>query len=154
MNNTEPFIEGTFLMQRMEGKGGWTFVMLPAELKNPGVPFGWLKVTGFIDDYDLGQIRLMPIKGGSLFLPVKASIRKVLKKEAGETVFVKLFPDYTPYGVPQELIDCLQMEPLAYERFQQLSESEQKRTVEWIYDAKAEETKVKRIGDLMTHLLS
>jgi len=153
MENTEPFIEGTFIMQRMEGKGGWTFIVLPKELKNPGVPFGWVKVTGRIDDYDLGQIKLMPMKGGSLFLPVKAAIRKTLKKEAGDTVFVQLFPDYSAYGIPQELIDCLQLETGAYERFQQLSESEQKRTVEWIYDAKTEETKVKRIADTLARLL-
>jgi len=147
------FISGEFMMERMDGKGGWTFVILPAALKNPEVPNGWLKVTGKIDSYDLGKIRLMPLKGGDLFLPVKAAIRKSIKKEAGETVLISLFADYTSYGIPAELIECLEIEPAAYKRFLKLSESEQKRTVEWIYDAKTEETKVRRIGVAISRLM-
>ena len=153
MSATEkPFIEGAFLLQRMEGKGGWTYVVIPAEMKNPDVPFGWLKVTGRIDSYDLGQLRLMPVKGGGLFLPVKAAIRKAIGKEAGETVSVLLYADTRPYGIPEEIVQCLKFEEGAHDRFLQLSDSEQKRYVDWIYDAKTEETKVRRIGQLITQL--
>jgi len=152
--SNEPFIKGEFLLQRMEGKGGWTYVIVPSSARNPDVPFGWLKVTGFIDNYDLGQTKLMPLKGGGLFLPVKAAIRKVLRKEAGDTIALLLYADLRPYELPQELIDCLAMEPPAQERFLDLSESEQKRTVEWIYDAKTDETKIRRITETIARLLN
>lgn len=154
MTATEkPFIEGEFLLRRIEGKGGWTYVTIPAEMKNPEVPFGWLKVTGRIDAYDLGQIKLMPVKGGGLFLPVKAAIRKAIQKEAGDTVFVQLRADMRPYGIPDEIVECLKFEDGAHGRFLKLSESEQKRYVDWIYDAKTEETKVRRIGVMITEVL-
>jgi hypothetical protein len=149
----KPFIEGEFLLRRMEGKGGWTYVVIPAEMKNPEVPFGWLKVTGRIDAYDLGQMKLMPVKGGGLFLPVKAAIRKAIKKEAGDTVFVLLRADTRPYGIPDEIVECLKFEDGAYGRFLKLSESEQKRYVDWIYDAKTEETKVRRIAQLIAQVM-
>lgn len=151
-NSEKPFIEGAFLLRRMEGKGGWTFVVIPAEMKNPDVPFGWLKVTGRIDSYDLGQLKLMPVKGGGLFLPVKAAIRKALNKEAGDTVYILLYADTRPYGIPDEIVECLKFEDGAYARFLKLSESAQKRYVDWIYDAKTEETKVRRIGEMITQL--
>lgn len=94
----------------------------------------------------------MPVKGGDLFLPVKAAIRKQLKKRPAIRRIV-LFPDFTPYDVPQELIKCLQLEPLAHEHFLKLPEGEQKRTVEWIYDAKSDETKERRIAQVISRML-
>lgn len=153
MNASEkPLIDGTYLMERMAGKGGWTYIVLPPVPRTSWGPFGWLKVRGSIDQVPLEHYKLMPMKDGRLFLPVKAAFRKQLKKEAGDTVHVVLFANDIPYDIPEELLDCLRFEPSAYERFQALSESEQKRYVEWIYDAKSETTKANRIARLMTEL--
>jgi hypothetical protein len=149
----QAIIDDTFLMERWPGKGGWTYVLLPHIPGDKLKPFGWLKVRGSIDGIPLEHYKLMPIKGDRLFLPVKASIRKTLSKEAGDTVRVILFADDTPYGIPDELKECLQFEPPAYERFMALSESAQKQYVEWIYDAKTEETKVRRIGKVISQVL-
>jgi hypothetical protein len=149
----QAIIDGTFLMERMAGKGGWTYVVLPHVPKDAFKPFSWLKVRGSIDGIPLEQYKLMPIKGGRLFLPVKAALRKTLSKEAGDTIRVILFADDTPYGIPDELKACLEFEPPAYERFMALSESRQKQYVEWIYDAKTDETKIRRIGRVITQVL-
>jgi len=149
----QPIIMGTYLMERMAGKGGWTYVVLPHVAKNSFKPFNWLKVRGSIDSVPLEQYKLMPVKGGGLFLPIKAALRKELSKEAGDSVHVVLYADDTPYGIPDELKECLEFEAPAYERFMALSESVQKQYVEWIYEAKTEETKAKRIGILITRML-
>lgn len=48
---------------------------------------------------------------GNLFLPVKAEIRKKIKKQAGDYVHVILYKDDSVFEVPQEIIDCLKLEP-------------------------------------------
>lgn len=144
-----PLIDGSFLMERMAGKGGWTYIVLPPVPRTSWGPFGWLKVRGSIDKIPLEHYKLMPMKDGRLFLPVKAQLRKQLKKEAGDTVHVTLYINDLTYEIPEELIDCLTVEPTALKRFNEQSESEQKRLVEWIYEAKSEETKVRRIAQLI-----
>ncbi|NCA22717.1 MAG: DUF1905 domain-containing protein, partial [Crocinitomicaceae bacterium] len=80
-----------------------------------------------------------------LFLPVKAEIRKKIKKQAGDTVHVILFADNLPTEIPEELKACFLDVPGVLEKFQQLSNGEQKTSIDWIYAAKTEETKAKRI---------
>lgn len=87
----------------------------------------------------------MPMGNGQLFLPVKAEIRKKIKKQAGDYVTVILYLDDTPVELPEELKLCLQNEPNAYETFCSYTDGEQKAFIDWIYSAKKEETKVERI---------
>ena len=94
----------------------------------------------------------MSMGEGRLFLPVKAEIRKKIKKKEGDYVHVILYPDNEPLEVPTELILCLQDEPKAFQFFKSLSESEQKFYVQWIYSAKKEETKIDRLAKSINRL--
>ena len=94
----------------------------------------------------------MPMGDGQLFLPVKAAIRKVIKKEAGEWVQVILYKETKPLSIPGELRMCLEDEPKALNIFNTLSESEQKYYIQWIYSAKKEATKVDRIAKTINRL--
>ena len=95
----------------------------------------------------------MPMGNGKLFLPVKAEIRKKIKKEEGDKVHVILYPDNEPLEVPEEMMLCLQDEPTALIFFHSLSESERKFYIQWIYSAKKEETKVDRLAKTIDKLL-
>ncbi len=95
----------------------------------------------------------MPMGNGKLFLPVKAEIRKKIKKEEGDKVHVILYPDNEPLEVPGEMLLCLQDEPAALKFFNSLSESERKFYIQWIYSAKKEETKVDRLAKTIDRLL-
>lgn len=138
----------------MEGKGGWTFVVI-SEIK-PDIKrkFGMVKVKGHIDDYELMGYNLMPMASGQLFLPVKAEIRKKIKKQEGDWVTVELYADTSGLAIPEELIDCLKDEPKAYANFQKLAESGQKEYRDWVYSAKKDETKVARIAKMIDMLLN
>ena len=95
----------------------------------------------------------MPMGKGKLFLPVKAEIRKKIKKEAGDKVHVILYPDNEPLKIPKEMLLCLQDEPKALTFFNSLSESEQNYYIQWIYSAKKDETKVERLANTIDKLL-
>jgi len=94
----------------------------------------------------------MPMGNGKLFLPVKAEIRKKIKKQEGDTVHIVLYPDDEPMEIPEEFAICLKDEPAADKFFQSLSESEQKFYIEWIYGAKKEETKINRMAKAINRL--
>ncbi len=146
-------VNDIFLLEKFPGKGGWTFVALPHLTQNKKNLFGWLTVKGCIDTYELKKYKLLPIKGNKLFLPVKASIRKIINKHAGDHVQVKLYLDESTIEIPEEFLTCLNDEPQAYHNFIAFTENQQKAFLDWIYDAKTEKTKVERINNVIQQLI-
>ena len=150
MKKNKPLIDRQYLLEKYPGKGGWTYAAIPEIPQNKKSPFGWVKVRGSIDEYPLEQYKLMPMGNGQLFLPVKAAIRKKIKKEAGDFVHVILYLDETPLEIPEEILDCFKYEPTeTYQNFMAFTEGERKGYLDWIYSAKTDETKVTRIAKMM-----
>lgn len=149
----KPLISKEYLLEKFPGKGGWTYAAIPEILQDKKTPFGWVKVRGSIDDYELKNYKLMPMGNGKLFLPLKAAIRKKIGKQAGDYVKVILYKDENPLEIPNELELCLKDEPLAYETFINLKEGEQKAFIDWIYSAKKDETKVERIANTINKVI-
>jgi uncharacterized protein YdeI (YjbR/CyaY-like superfamily) len=94
----------------------------------------------------------MPMGNGKLFLPVKAAIRKNIKKDVGEMVQVILYPDTDPLEVPEEIMLCLRDELAALNFFNSLSESERKYYIDWVVSAKRTETRVSRLAQAVSRL--
>lgn len=138
-------VDKDYLLQKFEGKGGWTYVEIP-EIPMPKTSFGMLKVKGKIDNYEISNIRLMPLGNGNLLLAVKAEIRKGIKKQAGDTVHIVLYEDNLPTQIPEELVLCMKFEDGVLDKFEKYSDGEKKAFVDWIYSAKTEQTKVDRMA--------
>ncbi|WP_200975087.1 YdeI/OmpD-associated family protein [Echinicola sp. 20G] len=154
MQEKKPLVDKTFLLSKFPGKGGWTYTIIPEIKPAKHTHFGWVTVRGSIDGYPLEHYKLMPFGNGQLFLPVKAAIRKKIKKEAGDQVRVILHLDETPLKIPNELLECFDYESkVALDNFHRLPESEQRAYIDWIYAAKKEETKANRIAKMMEKLL-
>ncbi len=147
-------VDKKYLLEKFPGKGGWTCAAIPEIAPDKHAYFGWVRVKGRIDSYELKSFHLMPMGNGQLFLPVKAEVRKKLKKQAGDWVQVTLYLDSTPQEVPEELLLCLQDEPLAHEQFLKCTQREQKDYIDWIYNAKTDDLKVQRIVQTIQKLLS
>ena len=149
----KPLVNKKYKLEKFHGKGGWTYAQIPEIAADKSSPFGWVKVKGFIDDHEFRNYHLMPMGNGKLFLPVKNSIRKKIKKQEGDWVKVILFPDNEPLPVPAELKICLEDEPKAEKVFNSFSDSEKKYYIEWIYSSKKEETKIKRLVKTIEKLM-
>jgi len=150
----KPLVNSEYLLQKFPGKGGWTYAEIPEILQNKKVPFGWVRVKGNIDNYLLKQYKLMPMGNGILFLPVKAEIREKIGKQADDYVNVTLYSDDSPLEIPEEIILCFENEPKKVcKNYLNFTEGEQKSYLDWIYKAKTEETKAKRIIKMMDKLL-
>jgi len=148
----KPIIEGSFEIEKMHGKGGWSYVTLPLEVPKTGLPFGWYIVKGLIDNYEIEQFKLWPTKEKQLFLPIKAVIRKKIKKEAGDEVYIQLFEDHSPVIIPEELKMILTDFPSAADFFYELSSTSQKQYIDFIYSVKSEVAKERRITKMIEKL--
>lgn len=153
MAKEKPIVDKRYKLEKFPGKGGWTYARIPEVLQDKTSPFGWVKVRGTIDGFEIRKYHLMPMGNGKLFLPVKADIRKKIHKQEGDTVHVVLYPDNEPLSIPEEMLLCLRDEPKALSFFQSLSESEQKYYLDWIYSAKKEDTRVSRLAEAINRLL-
>lgn len=153
MNTDKPLVNANYLLRKFPGKGGWTYAEIPEILQNKNNPFGWVKVKGTIDGFELKQYKLMPMGNGKLFLPVKAEIRKKIKKQEGDYVKVILYSDESLLEIPLEIIECFKNESKKiFETFLSFTEGEQKVYLDWIYKAKTDETKANRVIRMMNRV--
>jgi len=149
----KPLVNKKFLLEKYPGKGGWTYARISGIPKDKKKRFGWARVKGTIDGFAIQKYNLMPMKDGNLFMPVRAEIRKKIKKQEGDYIHVILFQDSEAHEVPLDLLVCLQEEPAALKFFNSLSESERRLYILWISSAKKEETKIYRIAKSINKLL-
>ena len=85
----KPLIDNEYLLEKFSGKGGWTYAAIPEIKPDKHAYFGWVRVRGSIDGYEIRAYHLMPMGNGKLFLPVKADIRKKIGKKANRSRLVK-----------------------------------------------------------------
>ncbi|MBV8253680.1 MAG: DUF1905 domain-containing protein [Chitinophaga sp.] len=149
-----PLIDKQVLLEKMQMKGGWTFIRLPEIPKNTRAYFGLRKVHGSIDNYTLDTFSLMPSKAGLMMMAVNATIRKAIKKEAGDKVHLVLY-DSEPAAadvIPEDFLDCLKDEPEAWKAFQAMPKEEQQQCVAWVLETSVTEARIQRMADAINHL--
>lgn len=78
----------TARMERIESKGGWTYVIWPESIAFFGTK-GTVKVVGTIDEHPL-RATFMAMGDGKQMLPIKKETRNLIKKDVGDMVSIML----------------------------------------------------------------
>lgn len=78
-------------LKYQSGKGAWTYHLRIPNSKNIGGKWGDIKVSGFIDNFEIIERNLAPIKGEDKMLSINGEIRKAINKKGGDFVTVSLY---------------------------------------------------------------
>jgi Domain of unknown function (DUF1905)/Bacteriocin-protection, YdeI or OmpD-Associated len=146
-------VNRTYKIERFDGKGGWHYVLLTEDLTAYKSNFGWVKIKGKVDNTDINGIKLAPYGKGKSMFTLNAELRKKINKGVGDTIKLELSLDDSVAEIPSEIMDVLGYFPIALAFFVSLSESNKKFFTDYIYEAKTDETKVKRLNAMIDKLL-
>lgn len=150
----KPLVNKKYKMEKVDGKGGWTYIVIAEIPRSERSKGGFVRVKGLVDDVEITSYNLFPMKNGKLFFPIKAAIRKKIKKAAGDWIKVVLYRDNDAVHIPGELLECLRDEPKAHQIFLTLDDHQQKSYIQWIYESKKDTTRAERIASLINTLLT
>lgn len=136
-------------------KTGWTYIEIPANIAKKIKPETKksFRVKGTLDQYKIKGTSILPMGEGDFILPLNAAMRKEIKKIIGEKVSVSLMEDPELPKLSEDLLNCLEDEPLALKNFNSLTASHQRYYSNWVESAKTEATKAKRITKAMKGLV-
>jgi hypothetical protein len=146
-----PIINGSYELYKHERHKGWVYVLIDDAKKVNG-KYLKLKVKGTIEGFAIGTTILASYGKEGYVLPVRAEIRKDIKKNAGDKVKIVLYKDDSKLEIPEEFDICLNDEPRARDFFYALSQSERRMYVLWIGSAKKVETKSERMAKSIERL--
>jgi hypothetical protein len=140
-------------LERPEGVGTWTFVSVPFNVEEAYDIKSKIKVKGTVNGIPF-RSSLMPSGDGTHFLVVNKSIRDAAGVSSGDIVHVAMEhdTDVREVIIPDDLKNALEVNENARGNFEQLSYSHKKEFVDWIGEAKREETHAKRIETTLLKL--
>ena len=131
-------------------KTGWTYIIIPPDIAQQILPGNKrsVRVKGWLDEYAIAGMAMMPVGEGDFILALRAEIRKAIHKTGGAMLRVRLQHDKDfKIEIPPDLQECFDYEqPEAFEYFSGLAKSHQGYFIKWITDARTEETRADRIA--------
>ena len=146
------------IIQKYVNKGektGWTYVDIPidilAKLKRKDKKE--FRVKGVIDDTKFERLACYPVGEGNFILAINAELRKQIGKKEGATVSIKLDLDPRENLQSQELLDCLNEDPIALKQFNSILKSHQNYFHRYVYTAKGADTRAGRIVNVINAML-
>lgn len=127
------------------GKGAWTYHLQIPNTKHLVGKWGSLKVTGFIDDFEIESINLFTIAGQDKLISINEKIRKAINKTGGEIVIVTLQIVNEKQTITENEILEIFKESNVFSTFDQLSIKEKKAIIKDIISSNSETNQVKLI---------
>ena len=137
-------------------KTGWSYIEIPSDIAQQMKPGNKksFRVRGMLDAFAVRGMALMPMGEGNFIMALKAEVRKGIHKQAGAMLQVRIEEDVDfKIEIPDDLKECFDFEPEAFEFFNTLAKSHRDYFVKWIDSAKTNETRAKRIVNTVNAML-
>jgi hypothetical protein len=135
----------------MGEKTRWSYIRIPAALAEKLIPGNKksFRVKGRLDGLAIEKVALLPMGEGDFIMALKASIRKSIRKQKGDSLRVELEVDKAVIKPPKDLMECLADEPDALAYFKTLPKSHQNYFGNWVREAKTDGTRTKRLASVV-----
>ena len=135
-------------------KTGWTYIEIPAGIAAELQPNSKkaFRVKGFLDAYAFSGVSLLPFGNGKFLMAINGDMRKEIRKRKDAMVEVRIEADRREWELPACIQECLEDEPAALKFFRSLPKSHQRYFARWIESAKTENTKTKRLAQMVNAL--
>jgi hypothetical protein len=142
--------EATLIMDEDSGDVG---VVIPFDVQEAFGKKGRVAVKCTIDGYPY-RGSIVPY-GGTYYIGVIKKIRDAIGKTQGDTVHIVMELDEEPrvVEVPEDFARALAGNEAAKKAFEKMSYCHRKEYVEWINEARKEETRQRRIAKAMEKLI-
>jgi Domain of unknown function (DUF1905) len=127
------------------GKGAWTYHLRIPNSKNIEGKWGEIKVSGFIDNFEINRRQLAPIKGEDKMLSINGEIRKAINKKGGDIVTVSLYLLSQKEEITEKQILDTFKESGVFKAYKKLNEFEKNEILASIISQKNEEKQIKII---------
>ena len=136
------------------GKGAWTYHLVIPGTKEIRGKWGFMKVSGTIDGYEIKDLNLAPIKGEDKRISINGEIRKAIGKTGGDEVLVTLYKTSDNHLTQEsEVKDCFK-DAEVYDKFTALPATEQEYLMKDILSSHDENRQEKLIIKYIEQLLA
>ena len=134
-------------IEYIPGNGAWTYQLIIPNTKNIKGKWGDLKVSGKIDDYEIKNKNLGPLKNSDKKLSLNAEIRNFIGKGGGDFVNVTLYlvdQNIAQIHENEMIFECFK-DAEVLDIFKTLNIEEQNEITQNINSAATENLKVEKI---------
>jgi Domain of unknown function (DUF1905) len=132
-------------LKYQSGKGAWTYHLRIPNSKNIEGKWGYIKVSGSIDNFKIESKNLAPIKGEDKILSINAEIRKAINKKGGDFVTVTLYLLSNKERISESQILETFKESNILKAFKKLNEVEKNEILKSVISQKSEGKQIKMI---------
>lgn len=139
-------------LQHIPGNGAWTYQLIIPNTKNIKGKWGELKVSGTIDDYEIKNKNLGPVKNSDKKMSVNSEIRNAIHKKGGDTVVVTLYlENQTGENDNTEILDCFR-DAQVMTIFENLNKAQRTEILNEINDVATDNQKAEKIVTVIEKL--
>ena len=141
-------------IQYIPGNGAWTYQLIIPNTKDIKGKWGDLKVSGKIDDYQIENKNLGPLKNSNKKMSLNSKIRNFIGKSGGEFVNVTLYlvnPNLEKKNENEMIFECFK-DAEVLNIFEKLKIEEQNEIIENINSVATENQKVEKIVKFIAKL--
>ncbi len=142
------------IIQHIPGNGAWTYQLIIPNTKDIKGKWGDLKVSGTIDNFEIKNKNLGPMKNADKKMALNSEIRNSLGKGAGDLVNVTLYLEdriHVQTNENEMIFECFKDAEVLF-FFKQLKVEEQKEIIESINSVATENQKADKIIKVIAKL--
>ncbi len=148
--STKKIFRFAAVLEKMEGRFGWTYVEFPHDVQKLYGKKGSVRVKGSVNGVPMDRA-LMPTKRGVHFIVFGVDLRRKARIKVGDKVKIEVWlnPDPKKVELPDELRETLDFFPDLKQGWKRIKPGMQRSICIWINQGKTVPTRSKRVAELL-----